>query len=170
MPKNDSTIQFSLPKEIRDKLADRALVTGRDEEGNEIKESIGQTAKRLVISALGIEAGERGIDHHRVSDLEALVNQITSRVDRIEDFLTPDNAKDDEPPTTSGNHSGVYVVYTRGQYDLVPPIMPSYWGGKAGWVRDRSAALTFDTESKARGQVTRSRKKYPDRSIDYLLI
>jgi hypothetical protein len=317
MPKNDSSIQFSLSKQIRDELANISLVTGRDEQGNETKESLGQTAKRLVIAALGIEATERAINRHSTNtDLLNRIATIEYRLDWIEDYLTPDWNKEDHddcpddrhhlppdqfigfrspdspgdrpddrpaevspdsprdrpddrlaevspdspdtamliPPVKRVPKKGDLVIhryspehyakrakivsYKAGDYcdveyvdhcgaesstkltyalkienliyvsrekfdsleslvdkhgDLPKnlPLIPeslaliaptdayvvchlslerailAYWGGKAGWVRDRADALIFNTESKAKAQITRSKKKYPELDIRY---
>jgi hypothetical protein len=68
----------------------------------------------------------------------------------------------DEPPATPRPIDTFVVCYLSPEKSIL-----GYWGGKAGWVSDRAAALAFDTEAKARGQLTRSKKKFPDLDIRY---
>jgi hypothetical protein len=82
--------------------------------------------------------------------------------ERWDSLVNPESRN--EPPATPGPIApDIFVVC-----HLSPDrSILGYWGGKAEWVTDRSHALTFDTESKAKAQLTRSRKKYPDRDIRY---
>lgn len=182
MPVSPNNLQFSLSSDYLERLKEKANPG----------ESLGLTAKRLLIELLKndhslespsspspdlIGLVDRIADlEEKVVDMTALEERVTAIEVAIENEHFPGPTVSDEregepadPPRRSGmpedgdygNHNDrVYVVYSKGESDLVPV----FWGGKAGWVRERSAALTFDSLSKVKAQVTRSIKKYPDRA------